>query len=458
MLIFDYHDAKNSVVAQHTYHLDFFDKKFSWAGEAQAAQLFGQNLWQGKGKRLVICKGELDTLTIAQAFNLKWPVVGVAGYLHAVRNIKRSYEWIDSFKEIVLAFDNTEAGQQITEEVATLFAAGKVTVMDYDGCRDANHMHCEMKDVGNQVFRAKDYRPDGIVFGDELWDDIITECPTGFSVPYPILNGKMKGFRKGRIFLFTAGSGLGKSTLAHEISYHLMKEHGQRVGAMALEEPKKRLGERYLAIKMNKQIHVDREGVTEQDLRSAYDATINNKNFCLYDHRGSKQIEVLLSKIRFMVVALGMEWIVLDHISIVVSGTAEVEESERKTIDRLMTGLSGLVEELDFGLIAVVHLKRKGGDHAKSYNEGRPVSLSDLRGSGSLEQLSHVVISLERNQQDEAVKHYSQLRLLKDRDIGDTGIADVLKYEPETGRLLASDHNPFEKSPFTGDSEGSGDF
>jgi twinkle protein len=329
--------------------------------------------------------------------------------------------------------------------------------MDYDGCRDANHMHCEMKDVGNQVFRAKDYRPDGIVFGDELWEDIISECPIGYDIPYPLLNQKLKGLRKGRIFLLTAGSGLGKSTLAHEIGYHLLEKHGQKVGAMALEEPKKRLGERYLAIKMNRQIHVDREGVTEEELKEAYDVTINNRNFCLYDHRGSKQIEVLLSKIRFMVIGLGMEWIVLDHISIVVSGTQELEESERKTIDRLMTGLSGLVEELDFGLIAVVHLKRKGGD-GKSYNEGRQVSLSDLRGSGSLEQLSHVVISMERNQQDEQIKNYSQLRLLKDRDIGDTGMADVLKYEPETGRLKFSNDNPFDKSPFTPDSEGSDDF
>ena len=123
------------------------------------------------------------------------------------------------------------------------------------------------------------------------------------------------------------------------------------------------------------------------------------------------------------------------------------------TIDRLMTGLSSMVEELEFGLIAIVHLKRKGDDRSKSYNEGRQVSLGDLRGSGGLEQMAHVVISMERNQQDEETKHYSQLRLLKDRDIGDTGIADVLLYNPDTGRLLVTNDNPFdngEGNPFEG--------
>lgn len=444
-LIFDYHDAKGNICAQHSYHVSHWDKRFFWKGVPQAAQLYGQNLWQGGGKRLVITKGEIDACTIAQAFNLKWATVAVSGYRFALNQVRRNYEWIDSFGDIVLAFDNTEAGIQATEEIATMFSPGKVRVMGYDGYDDANHMLMENagEKIAIQVFNAKTFRPDGIVFGDELWDSILEDPPTGYEIPFPELQSKLQGMRKGRIFLFTAGSGLGKSTLAHEIGYHLYKEHGQKLGCMALEEPKKRLAERYLSIRLNKQIHVNREGVTDEQLKEAYDATINNRNFCLYDHRGSKDIKTLLAKIRFMVVALGMDWVILDHISIVVSGTEEVNESERKTIDRLMTGLSSMVEELDFGMIAIVHLKRTGDN--KSYNEGRPVTLSDLRGSGGIEHMSHVVISLERNQQDEEVKHFSQLRLLKDRDLGDTGVADVLQYFPDSGRLKAADNNPFEK-------------
>jgi len=455
-MLADYYNTKG-IAAQHIYHVSHWEKRFTWKGSPRECKLFGQQLWPGGGKRLVIAKGELDTLTIADAFGLKWPVVGVPGFTGVTGWIKRNYEWIDSYKDIILAFDTTEAGLVAIEEVATLFVPGKVRVMTYDHYTDANEMLMENAGakVAPQVFNAKEYRPDGIVYGDELWEDIIAPPPIGYEIPYPVLNDKLKGVRKGRIYLLAAGSGLGKSTLAHEIANHLFIIHKQKVGTIGLEEPRKRLAERYLAIKLNKQIHINRDEISDEELKQAYDATINNKNFCIYDHRGSKDIKSLLSKIRYMTVGLGMEWIVLDHISIVVSGIEEINESERKTIDRLMTGLSTMVEELSFGLIAVVHLKRK--DKGKGYNEGRPVTLSDLRGSGSLEQLSHVVIALERDQQTEEIKNYSQLRLVKDRDLGDTGKADVLKYDVDTGRLEQSDINPFEKDcPF--EEEGRGDF
>jgi twinkle protein len=62
------------------------------------------------------------------------------------------------------------------------------------------------------------------------------------------------------------------------------------------------------------------------------------------------------------------------------------------------------------------------------------VSLSDLRGSGSLEQLSDNVIALERNQQSNASNRI-QLRVLKCRETGASGEMDVLNYNKATGRL-----------------------
>ena len=84
-------------------------------------------------------------------------------------------------------------------------------------------------------------------------------------------------------------------------------------------------------------------------------------------------------------------------------------------------------------MLAVVHLKRP--DKGKSYNEGRPVSLTDLRGSGSLEQVSDVVVSLERDQQGDEPDE-ATIRVLKNRPLGITGLAGTVRYDRETGRLL----------------------
>lgn len=432
----DYKDLGGSTVAQHIRYAD--DKYFTWSGEPTQAKLYGQHLWQSGGKRLVIAKGEIDTVTIAQAQNLKWPTVGIPGYQYAADWIKRSYEWVNSFSEIVLAFDHSEVGNAAAEQIAVMFPPGKIKIMQYGQYTDANHMLMENQGdrILQMMFQASDYRPDGIVFGDELWEDIIKEPTPGLELPFPELNRRLLGARPAQIFLLTAGSGLGKSTLAHEIGYHFMTKHGKKIGNLCLEEQAGRTAKRYIGMYLNQQIHITHAGVTQEKIKEAYDATINSKNWCLYRHRGSKDIRTIESKIRFMAVGLGMEWIILDHISIVVSGLDEIGESERKTIDKLMTLLSTLVEELGIGLIAIVHLKRKDGT---PFNEGGKVSITDMRGSGGLEQMSHVIISLERNQQQEDKKNYCLLRLLKDRDIGDTGVCDVLKYEPQTGRLLYTD-------------------
>ena len=55
-----------------------------------------------------------------------------------------------------------------------------------------------------------------------------------------------------------------------------------------------------------------------------------------------------------------------------------------------------------------------------------------------MEQLSDVVIALERDQQGED-PNKSQVRVLKNRPLGTTGTADTLEYNPETNRLLPVD-------------------
>jgi twinkle protein len=125
------------------------------------------------------------------------------------------------------------------------------------------------------------------------------------------------------------------------------------------------------------------------------------------------------------------DFIVLDHLSIVVSATDT--NNERKAIDTLMTQLAKLVVQTGVGLIQIVHLKRPSGD--KSFAKGGEVELSDLRGSAALEQLSWNVIGLERDQQGDS-RDFSRIRVLKNRTCGFTGACDTLKYNPQTGRLL----------------------
>lgn len=427
-------------------HLRFPDKEFKWLGEARGVELFGQHLWRNVGgKMLVVTEGEIDCLSVSQAQGNKWPVVSIpSGAQGAQRAIRDNLEFVESYETVVFCFDNDEPGRRAAQECALLLSPGKAKVCSLP-LKDANEMLVagRSKELIECVWNARSYRPDGLVSGRDLWNDLIQPPVEGYQTPYPKLNAMTHGLRKGELTLFTAGSGVGKSTLVNEIGYKFLMEDELTLGVIALEESRKRTAERYAGIYLNKPLHISREGVTDEQLEEAYEKVLANDRFWLYDHFGSTDLDTLMGKIRYMAVALGVDFIVLDHISIVVSGLDEVEESERKLIDKLMTRLRSLVEETGIGVLAIVHLKRP--DKGKSFNEGRQVSLTDLRGSGSLEQLSDTVVALERDQTDEESQNIATIRVLKNRTVGVVGECDQLEYDNALGRLKAV--SPFERVP-----------
>jgi twinkle protein len=144
-------------------------------------------------------------------------------------------------------------------------------------------------------------------------------------------------------------------------------------------------------------------------------------------------VDQIVARVRFMAKALDCKVIVLDHISILVS--AGQFGDERKALDEIMTKLRTLTQDTGIVLFAVSHLKRPEG---KGHEEGASTSVSQLRGSASIAQLSDFVIGLERNGQadDETERNTTNIRVLKNRFSGITGPAGAVLYSPDTGRLL----------------------
>jgi twinkle protein len=434
-----YRDKEGLPVAQH---IRFPNKDFRFIGDGKAGhQLFGQHLWKPT-KYLVVTEGELDTLSIAEMQQCKWPVVSLtSGAQGGVRDFKRNIEFLESFDKVMLCFDMDEPGQKAAQQCAQLLTPGKALIVQLP-LKDASDMlqAGRVEELQRCLWNAKPFRPDGLLDAADMEDELLKPLPQGFDIPYECLNKKIQGVRKKELVLFTAGSGVGKSTVVHEIASHLMWTHGLRVGVMALEESVQRTLLRYVSIELNKPLHVSREGVSDTDIRESFRRVVTKgedglSNLHLYSHFGSTDIDTLLGKIRYMAKGLDIDFLVLDHISIVVSGSAEASDNERRVIDELMTKLRSLVEETGIGVLAVSHLKRPSDGSA--YTEGKQVSLSALRGSASLEQLSDVVIALERNQQLEGSEgDISTFRVLKNRPIGLLGEAGTVIYQHDTGRLV----------------------
>lgn len=413
-------------------------KTFSISGDFGRATLFGQHLFHGGGKAITITEGELDALAAFQMQGSIYPSVSIRnGAQAALKDCKAQYEWLNSFDSVVICFDGDEPGKKAAKEVAELFG-NKAKIMQYkDGYKDA----CEYLQSGankefiNAWWKATPYIPDGIVNAADLWDEISQPEPVAEAqYPWKGLNNLLYGIRPAELITVTAGSGLGKSQFLREILYHLLKTTSWKIGGLFLEESTRKTARSIMSLHANKLLHLPDTPTNEQELKEAFDATLGSNRIYLFDHFGSSDVDNISNRIRYMAKACDCRVVFLDHISIVVSG--QDLGDERKAIDNMMTKLRTLVQELNITLICVSHLKRPTGN--QGHEDGGSVSLSQLRGSGAIAQLSDAVITLERNSmaENEAERHLTKVAVAKNRYNGETGPACKLQYNGYTGRML----------------------
>lgn len=423
--IANYRDDTGEIVFQK---VRFANKDFLGIGNMAKAGLYGKHLWKDGGKMVTVVEGEVDALSLSQAQANKWAVVSVPnGAQGASKAIRRNIDWLEKFETVVFMFDNDKAGQEAARECASLISPKKAKIASLP-LKDANDMLVAGRsaEMLSAMWNAKSFRPDGIVAMSDLWERVSQPKEvTSFQYPFTGLNEKLLGIRKGEIVTITAGSGIGKSQICREIAHHLIQQ-GMRIGYIALEESVERTTLGLVGISANKLLHLTGTDITQY--QNEFDAI--SPYVDLYDHWGSTDSDNLMNRIRFMVRGSECDFIVLDHISIVVSGIEDGDE--RRLIDNTMTRLRALVEELKCGMVLVSHLKRP--PQGKGHEEGAQTSLAQLRGSAAIGQLSDIVIGAERDQQGEH-PDVTTLRVLKNRFTGETGVATRLEYQRETGRL-----------------------
>lgn len=433
-----YRDAEGTIVAQHVRTKD---KSFPWFGDKSTALLFGQHLFRDGGKKVVITEGEVDCLTVSQAFGNRYPVVSLVSGAQGARNdIKKAYEWLTSYEEIVICFDMDEPGRKAAAEVAAMLPPGKAKIVSLP-LKDANDMWMEgrEKELISAIYDAKTYRPDGILNGKDI-EEMVFEDDDEFSFHYPWqkLQEMTLGFRPGEVIVWTAGSGIGKSAFVREVEWSMIQKDNT-VGIIRLEESVKMAARDLMGLSISKRLRKFWKDTTVEEKKLAYDLTLGTGRVFLYDHFGSTDIDNIISRIRYLAVSCGCSMVVLDHISIVISG--EEDGDERRMLDNLMTKLKTTAMETRIVLHIVSHLKRPSGD--KGHEEGAQTSLAQLRGSAAIGQLADLVIGVERNQQDERFKNMNTLRILKNRYTGETGVAGWLAYDAESGRLTEALDDPF---------------
>ena len=454
-----------TVTKDHDFH-------FTTVGTVKInAQMFGQMQTPKGGRKLIIVEGEEEVPATRRAIldslkgtkyegKIEPSVVSVSmGTANAAECVAHNLDFVQSFSDIVLAFDSDAAtqkelkkgilkGKEAKQEVAGLLLSDNIyTITHPHGMKDSRDclLNGHSVELGKILaFGLEKYSPEKIICGDDVdVDSLLEPLREGHYIErYPKLMEKLHGIRTGNeLITYTAFSGVGKSTLNREIAWELVAA-GYKVGFIFLEEPTKKTQQSLIALELGVRLPDFRKNplavTTREKVLEAKNKVISNGRTYFLDHFGSMKVEKLMQQIKYLHFICGCEHIFIDHISMVVAGLES--NNERKDIDMLYEELAAFMTNNNVTVHAVCHLKRvednapkqKEGEEPKAY--WRQVKKEFLRGSSGIEQMSSCIIALENEVLPDETRGRVRTKVLKDREWGELGVCDTM-LQLEDGRL-----------------------
>jgi twinkle protein len=406
--------------------------------------LFGQELFPAGGKTVTITEGELDALAAFQMQGSLYPTVSVPnGAAGALKACKQAFEWLDTFELVVVCFDGDEPGIKAAKEVADLFA-GKSKIMKHvEGYKDAcDYLAAgKTKEFINAWWRAEEHRPEGIVSVHDIMDRLLAPPVEGVPWAFPSMTRLTYGRRKGELYGFGAGVGVGKTDLfTQQIAYDI-DVLNEKVGVIYLEQEVVETAQR-VAGKLDKRLyHIpDEEWTWEQYEESMYRLE-KREQLYMMEHFGAKDWASVKKIIRYYAKAYDIKMIYLDHLTALAAN----EQDERRALDGIMADMASLAQSDGLIIHFVSHLTTPEG---KAHEEGGRVLEKHFTGSRAIARWSHYMFGLERNKQEEdhVARQTTTLRVLKDRFSGRaTGEKIGLFYDRNSGTLSECELNKLEE-------------
>lgn len=451
-------------------------------------KLFGQDVAESvkrEKKLLIITEGQWDCVSVYQAVvdsidavpkfkgkNIEPFIVSIPlGTGNAEESVLQNIGFVTSFDEVCLYFDNDSStdrelrrgilkGKEASDAVFSVLVGTGVKLSQLQAVtphKDASDYLQEggWKELARMAsFDRKEYVPEKVVrVGDIDFEDIVAPIPEGVLVhSFPELMEKTNGLHVRTLTLVTAPSGAGKTTGVAEFSKAIEAE-GHNLGMIFLEETKEETLQRMIAeeLKVN-YLKFKREPLryaSRERIKEIYDRLNAEDKFEFLDHFGSLPVEKLMQVVRHMHLVGGCKYIILDHLSMVISGS-EVDD-ERKELDMVMTELAAFCASHDVGVIVVCHLNRTGtanqAPRLKDGEEPKPfwirVTKESLRGSSGLEQLSFVILALEPEVMPDRSRGRVRWVVLKNRPTGTLGEADYWKLNETTWEVEIQSNQEF---------------
>ena len=405
-------------------------KRMWWINRPKGKLLFGWDQAKSKGvRKLIITEGEWDAVAMARILEMKTKeqfkdnIPAVVSLPDGCKSAKKvlselAPEIRKHFKDVVLAFDMDDAGQDAVQDALSVMPEATVASLPH---KDANE--CLKKGATKAAFDAvmfNNVKPKNtrLVYGEDLHAEAREQAKWGeLTWPWKHLNDTTRGIRYGETIYIGAGVKMGKSEVLNALAAHFIKEHEVKVFMAKPEEANKKTY-KLLAGKMEGKVFHDPNKEFDYE---AYDragealagklAMVN-----LYQHLGWESLEADIRA----AAAWGAKAVFIDPITNLTNGMESGEANV--ALQKYAQEASAMALDLGIVIFLFCHLKAPAG--GEGHERGGAVLSTQFAGSRAMMRSCNLMLGLEGNKDPELPEEERNQRtlvLLEDREFGETG-------------------------------------
>lgn len=229
---------------------------------------------------------------------------------------------------------------------------------------------------------------------------------SGVSTGFADLDNLIGGLRKGELFVLAGRPSTGKTAFALNIALKAAadRKYGGKVLFISIEMPYEQIIMRCISslsgVPLNLLIH---SKISKNSLKECMDTMIRFRDLPLNIHDSAYMtLSGIRSILRQMRRKNEVDLVIIDYLQLIETGG---EESREQEISKISRNLKLIAKEANIPMIALSQMSR---DIEKRKDGSNLPKLSDLRGSGSIEQDADVIGFLHRENPDDR----SQVTLL----------------------------------------------
>ena len=378
---------------------------------------------------LLVTEGEFDCLSAIES-GFKNTVSIPSGVNGTNEWITSNWTFIEQFKEVIIWFDNDEAGIKGAREVFNRLPNASVKIVRCEVANDINellHKYGKLA-VLKQIEKASTPVLEGVATLDMIEDFDVHEAET-LKTGIDYIDDKLVGMVFGSLNVLSGRNGSGKSTILNQIyiaeaiaqGYKTFLFSGELIGGNVKYWLLQTLAnEEQFAEYTAKDGHKYKK-VTIQ----AKEKIVNDMKdrFFLYDS-DDYRIEAIIEKMTVLAKRYGVRVFVIDNLMTVESSLKDKYEAETDIVKKL----KNFAKKYN----ALVHLV---AHPRKSMND--EIEKDDVAGSANITNLADYVTTISRAK-DEEQEYDAILKILKNRHTG-VNVGKKLMFNIERKRFYSAE-------------------